>query len=326
MRVPVLVASENGRQGMIDAMAVLRRGGSALDAVEAGARVSEADPNEHSVGFAGLPNILGTVEVDASIMDGDTLMSGAVAAVRDCRHPITLARRVMDSSPHVLLAGEGAERFACEMGMAREEMRTEVSMARWRERFDHYGIDPNAISDLVGAARLLTAPLNLDPYRRSLVEKAEAARDDTKGTVNYLALDGQGSMASAVSTSGIAWKYPGRVGDSPIIGAGNYCDNRYGAVACTGLGELSIRASTARSLILYLKMGLSLLDAGLETLRDLAALHDASGDFMNIVALTPQGEWAGFSTVTGKRYLYMTAEMDEPVFAQRVLAVEGDGR
>lgn len=326
MRVPVLVASENGRQGVIEAMAVLRRGGSALDAVEAGARVSEADPGEHSVGYAGLPNILGTVEVDASIMDGATLMSGAVAAVRDCRHPITLARRVMDSSPHVLLAGEGAEHFASEMGMAREEMRTEASMARWRERFDHYGIDPNAISDLVGTARLLTAPLNLDPYRRSLVEKAEAVRDDTKGTVNYLALDGQGKMASAVSTSGIAWKYPGRVGDSPIIGAGNYCDNRYGAVACTGLGELSIRASTARSLILYLKMGLNLRDAGLETLRDLAALHDASGDFMNIVALTPQGEWAGFSTVAGKRYLYMTAEMDEPVFAQRVLAVEGDGR
>jgi beta-aspartyl-peptidase (threonine type) len=129
-------------------------------------------------------------------------------------------------------------------------------------------------------------------------------------------------MASAVSTSGLAWKYPGRVGDSPIIGAGNYCDNRYGAVGCTGMGELAIRVSTARSIILYMKMGMSLEQAGLESLRDLSGLNAGPGQYMNIVTLAPDGSHLGFTTVPGKKYLYVTADMDEPALADRLMLRE----
>jgi beta-aspartyl-peptidase (threonine type) len=144
-----------------------------------------------------------------------------------------------------------------------------------------------------------------------------AAKEELLGTVNFLALDQHGDLASAVSTSGIAWKYPSRVGDSPIIGAGNYCDNRYGAVACTGMGELAIRASTARSVVLYLKAGMSLRDAGLEALHDLYGLAHEYDRRMSFIILTPKGEHGGFSTVSGSQYLYMHGGMEEPALAAR---------
>jgi len=308
---PVMVASENGRAGMTAAMKLLREGGHALDAVELACRITEADPDEHSVGYSGLPNVLGEVELDASIMDGRTLKSGAVAAVQGYGHPITLARRMMSELPHVLVVGRGAERFAAELDECPANQLTETALARWRERFVEYGLEPGAAKDLRTVAKQLTRPLNLQD------KLLKAAKVDTLGTVNFLALDQYGDLASAVSTSGIAWKYPGRVGDSPIIGAGNYCDNRYGAVACTGMGELAIRVSTARSLVLYLKMGMTLQEAGLEALRDLYYIFTEPTQYMNIVALTPKGEHSGFTTVPSKQYLYMNAELTEPQLADR---------
>jgi beta-aspartyl-peptidase (threonine type) len=164
-------------------------------------------------------------------------------------------------------------------------------------------VQPGSQAELRKMATLLTAPINLQDKLH------QTARIDTLGTVNFIARDRHGDLASAISTSGLGWKYPGRVGDSPLIGAGNYCDNRYGAVGCTGMGELAIRVSTARSLVLYLKMGLSLHEAGLEALRDLQALGSGDGQYMNIVALTPAGEHGGFTTVPGKNYLYQDAGM-----------------
>lgn len=316
--VPTVVASENGRYGALAAMAHLTQGGSALEAVEIACRVVEDDPEEHSVGYSGLPNIVGEVELDASIMDGRTLRTGAVAALRGYGNPITLARRVMEELPHVLLVGRGAERFAAEIGHPPANQVTEAALHRWRERFTEYGMTPGASPELRKVAMGMTRPVNL----RDKLEKAEKV--DTLGTVNFLALDQAGNLASAVSTSGLAWKYPSRVGDSPIIGAGNYCDNRYGAAACTGMGELAIRVSTARSLVLYLKMGMSLQAAGQEALRDLANLQDdgnatTGNRYMNIVALRPDGEHSGFTTVPGRRYLYLTANMAEPALADRTM-------
>ena len=308
---PVMVASENGRRGMMAAMALLRAGGSALDAVELASRIVEDDPDDHSVGYSGLPNVLGEVELDASIMDGRTLQAGAVAAVQGYGRAITLARRVMEQTPHVLVVARGAERLAVETGETPQEQRTEEALRRWRERFAERDLEPGSTDNLREVARALTRPVNLHDRRDT------TARVDTLGTVNFIALDKQGNLASAVSTSGLAWKYPGRVGDSPLIGAGNYCDNRYGAAACTGMGELAIRVSTARSLVLYLKFGMSLAEAGREALRDLADLAPAEGQYMNIVALTPTGEPAGFTTVPGKKYLYQRAAMDEPALTER---------
>ena len=301
---PIIISSENGRQGAEAAMKLLRNGGSALDAVEIAARVVEDDPLEHSVGYSGLPNVLGDVELDASIMDGLTLRTGAVAGVHHYGNVISLARKVMEELPHVLLVGRGAERFAAELGIQPAEQRSFESLRRWRERFDAHGINELSDMPLRELATQLTRPVNL-------VDRVD------HGTVNFIALDMQGNMASAVSTSGLAWKYPGRVGDSPVVGAGNYCDNRYGAAACTGMGELAIRVSTARSLVLYMKMGMSLHEAGMEALRDLDYLQAQPGQYMNIVAMTPSGEHAGFTSIPGKQYLYFGADMDEPMLAER---------
>jgi beta-aspartyl-peptidase (threonine type) len=310
---PVMVASENGRLGLLAAMDLLRQGGSALDAVELACRIVEDDPADHSVGYSGLPNLAGEVELDASIMDGRTLQAGAVAAVKDYGHPISLARRVMSDLPHVLVVARGAERFAQELGEVPANQLTEEALAIWRERFREHNLQPDATADLRALAHELARPLHLQDRQPTV------AKDDKLGTVNFIALDQAGNLASAVSTSGIAWKYPGRVGDSPIIGAGNYCDNRYGAAACTGRGELALRVSTARSLVLYMKMSMSLLDAGLEALRDLHHIFTTPDHYMNIVALTPQGEVGGFTTVPGKLYLHMHAEMHEPMLAERTL-------
>ena len=307
----VIVASENGRMGILAAMDLLRSGGDALDAVEVACRVTEDNPNEHSVGYGGMPNVMGDVELDASIMDGRSLRTGAVAGVRGFGNPISLARRVMEELPHVFLVGRGAEQFATEVGQEPVEQRTEEALRRWRERFDQHGLEPGGTPDLRRVASQLTRPINLQDSLQS------NERIDTLGTVNFLALDWHGDLASAVSTSGLAWKYPGRVGDTPIIGAGNYCDNRYGAAACTGMGELAIRVSTARSLVLYLKMGMSLLEAGNEVLGDLAFLGSGPGQYMNVVALTPDGMHGGFTTVPGRQYLFMTSDMSQPVLAER---------
>ncbi len=309
--LPLLVASENGRAGMHAAMALLRNGGRALDAVELACRVTEADPADHSVGYGGLPNALGDVELDAGIMDGRTLRSGAVAALYGYAHPITLARQVMEESPHVLLVGRGAERFAAEMGHRPAEQRSPEALRLWRARFLEQGLTPGSSDQLRHIARRLTQPVTLTDRGAPPAASPSATREQTLGTVNFLALDQYGDLASAVSTSGIAWKYPSRVGDSPIIGAGQYCDNRYGAVACTGMGELALRVSTARSVILYLKTGMDLVEAGFEALRDLAYIAPLDAARMNFVVMTPDGRHAGFTTMPDRVYLAMRGDQDE---------------
>lgn len=253
----VVAASANGRVGIEAAMSVLRAGGSALDAVEVGTRLVEDNLDDHSVGSGGLPNLLGEVELDASIMDGRTLAAGAVAGIKGYPNPISVARRVMTDLPHVLLVGEGAARFAAESGFDTAELLTEESRRVWQER-------------LAGILPATASPGDL-AYYEQMRTWARLATDPEKvtGTVDFLARDANGNIASAVSTSGWAWKYPGRVGDSPLIGAGNYCDNRYGAAACTGRGEMAIRAGTARAVVLYLKMGMTLTAAVTEAMRDL---------------------------------------------------------
>ncbi len=295
----IIVASSNGKIGMPAAMHVLRQGGTAVDAVEAGIRIVETNPDDHTVGFGGYPNILGEVELDASIMNGRTLESGAVAAIKGYPHPISVARKVMDELPHVMLVGDGAARFAAEMLFESQELLTEEARRVWLARLQR-DMPPDVFAslhqqiDLRDWVRLATDP-----------ERAH-------GTVNFIAQDNQGHIASGVSTSGWAWSYPGRLGDSPIIGAGNYADNRFGAAACTGMGEMAIRAATAHSVVLYMKMGMSLAEAGAEAMRDLNDLHGRFISVMHIVAVDQHGQHAGFSSQQGKTYIYQTADMAEP--------------
>lgn len=301
----LLVASMNGRVGISAAMEVLRRGGSALDAVETGIRLVEANADDHSVGVGGTPNLLGEVELDASIMEGASLRAGAVAAVHGYPYPISIARQVMERLPFAFLVGEGAELFAAECGFERAELLTEEARRLWQERLARM-LTPEQCAELI--------------RRRGTLEATAALVEDIRrghGTTNLIALDGGGLLASGVSTSGLGLKYPGRVGDSPIIGAGNYADNRYGAATCTGYGEMAIRAGTARSVVVYVKMGMSLADAAGEAIRDLRSVALPWPGGMNVIAADPWGGHCGASTRPGETYLYMTEDMAEPAVAPR---------
>jgi beta-aspartyl-peptidase (threonine type) len=306
MTTPLLVASSNAAVGFPAAMEGLRGGGWALDAVEVAVHAVEDNPEDHTVGYSGLPNLIGQVELDALIMDGRTLAAGAVAALQGFRHPVSVARRVMEALPHVMLAGEGAAHFAREMGFQAEELLTDEALRIWRERLEAEGHSPEVhryYAQMKGwAHRFATDP-----------EQAEREwGTSVTGTVVVLARDAHGDLAVAASTSGWAWKYPGRVGDTPVVGAGGYADNRYGAAACTGRGEMALRAVTACSLVLYMKMGLTLWDAAREAVLDLYALDDPYASNLNIVAIDAQGNHVGFSNRPEKHYIFQTAEMDAP--------------
>lgn len=302
--MPLVVASENGLPGIEQAMQVLRAGGTALDAVEAGIRLVESNPEEHGVGLGGLPNLLGQVELDASIMDGRTLAAGSVGALVGYEHPISVARKIMELSPHVMLVGSGASRFAAEMGFPERDLLTEKARDKWRESLARF-ISAEEIDALANRRELL-------PLVQTLMEEIRR-----RGTVDFLARDQRGDIACGVSTSGWPWKYPGRLGDSPIIGAGNYADNRFGAAACTGYGELAIRCATARSVVLYMKMGMSVADACLEAMRDLRPLLEACGGGMDLVGMDRDGQPCGIaSSPSGGRYLVMTDKSASPEFRE----------
>ncbi len=280
------------------AWSALQHGGTALDAVEAGTRAVEDNPDDHTVGYAGHPNVDGTVELDASIMDGPTRRAGAVGGLRGYRHAITVARAVMDSTPHALITGDGAARLAASIGEPADNLLTEEQRERWAA-----GIKDGK-ADLLSQVRLLTH----DPREGA-------------GTVDFVALDAAGHLASAVSTSGWAFKYPGRLADSAIIGAGNYCDDRYGAAACTGWGELAIRASTAHTAVQAMARGASPADAAETALRDLFDLPtDDILPMMFIVVLSPSGEHAAATTVPdGARYAWQDESTNGLVIAERTV-------
>jgi len=302
--IGLVVASSNGRVGLPAAIELLRGGGGAVDAVVAAVREVEANPADHSVGYGGLPNLLGEVELDASLMDGRTLASGAVGALRGYQDAITLARTVMEELPHVLIVGEGAARLAAETGLPPRELLTPGAERIWRRRLEAGGTDGDAYRERV---RELVARLSRDPE----------APPETHGTVNVIVRDGAGNLACGVSTSGWAWKYPGRLGDSPIVGAGNYADNRWGAAACTGRGEMAQRLCTAYGVVASLRAGVD-LDAALgRAAADLHALDDPYKSEVNIVAVDRDGRHGAVSTAPGKTYVFQDTAMREPVEAER---------
>jgi len=279
---PTILANCEGGVGMKAAREVLERGGSAMDAVEAGIRVVEADVSIDSVGRGGAPDLLGVVSCDAAVMDGATGRAGAVGNLRGFLHAISVARQVMERLPHVLLVSEGAGRFAREIGAERAEMLTEEARARY-ERW---------------MAERVPAEVRAKLSSADLVQLAwESSREMTAGgTVVFLGLDGNGDIAAGTSTSGWAQRHPGRLGDSSIVGAGLYADNRYGACGCTHVGEMTIRACTARSVVQYMKVGASVREACLEAVRDLRALKGGYLGPVVIHAIDRQGEPCVVST------------------------------
>jgi len=300
-----IIGTRNAGEFLHAGVKILREGGSALDAVEAATRLVELNPNDTSVGLAGIPNILGFQEMDATIMCGKTRNSGAVGALKGFKHPISVARKVLDEAPHVLLVGEGAERFAGIMGCEEGDLKTELSKKVYQafvdDAFNDEGVIDESQKWVVKYAK-----------SQNLKEWYDRLDDEHHGTVNIMAYDGNGDIASAVSTSGTALKFPGRLGDSPIIGAGNYCDNRYGAAACTGRGELAIRNSTARTIIHYMEDGLSPKEAAVRAMNDIHNL-DAYGG-MNCIVFDSKGNTTSATTTPGREsvHWYYDVDMTEP--------------
>ncbi|MGI9254230.1 MAG: N(4)-(beta-N-acetylglucosaminyl)-L-asparaginase [Thermomicrobiales bacterium] len=295
----ILVASSNAAVGFAAGMEILRTGGSAMDAVVATIALVEANPDDHSVGYSGLPNLLGEVELDASIMDGRTLAAGSVGALHGHQDAIAVARKVMDELPHVLIVGAGADRFADETGFLATNLLTPESERVWRERLDQA---PLGHDNYMERVRTLVAALSRDPEMP----------DEVHGTVNVIARDRAGTIVCGVSTSGWAWKYPGRLGDSPIIGAGNYADNPYGAAACTGRGEMAERLCTAHTVVTAMRFGRSLDDALTLAANDLIALEDAYRSEVNIVAMDRDGRPGAVTTTEGKTFIVQDESMSEP--------------
>jgi beta-aspartyl-peptidase (threonine type) len=301
----IVVASANGIVGIEASIEVLRAGGSALDAVIAGVRLVEANPDDHSVGYSGLPNLLGEVELDASVMEGRGLRAGSVGALIGYQDAIDLARTVMDELPHVLIAGDGASRLARESGLDPKDLLTPESESIWRDRLDEAPASLTQNDRYLERMREIVARTASDP-------ELAVAGEPPHGTVNFLARDRHGDIAVGVSTSGWAWKYPGRLGDSPIIGAGNYADNRWGGAACTGRGEMAQRCLTAHSVVTFMRFGMSLDESLRQAMRDLSHLDDPFASEMNIVALDREGTPGAASSAEGKTYVVMAEDMTAP--------------
>ncbi len=312
----LVIASSNGPDCCRLAMEMLQAGKDTLDAVVAGVTLVEDDPRDTSVGYGGLPNEEGVVELDASVMHGPSRRAGSVASLRNIRNPSQVARLVMTQTDHIMLVGEGALRFARAHGFAEQNLLTEQARLAWL-------VWKQSLRDAGGWnnwAPGLDAP---DPAPQAWLRERfpgataemlawawEVARHPPTGTISCLALNARGEMSGVTTTSGLAWKIPGRVGDSPIIGAGLYVDQDAGAAGSTGRGEENIRVAGAHTVVELMRQGRSAKEAVLETLRRVSRNYGDNlaklGRFdLNFYALRKDGDYAGGSlwdaNVTGSR-------------------------
>lgn len=245
---PLIITShsnETGRNAMEAGWEILKSGGSAVDAVEKAANVIEVDPEDTSVGYGGLPNERGVVQLDSSFMDGKTYSAGAVACLENIKTPSSVARLVMQRTDHVLLVGTGALEFAKAWGFKEEDLLTEKARKiwlRWKEE-----LSP---SDDWGAPEHLQNIQKKEAYWKDFPEI-----EHHYGTTNVLAIDSNGDIAGCTTTSGLSFKLNGRVGDSPIIGAGLYVDNEVGAAGATGRGEDVIKSCASYYMVMRMREG-----------------------------------------------------------------------
>lgn len=246
---PVAVASSNGIRGVAKAHDLMSQGMDTLDAAVEGVKIQELDPEDNSVGYGGLPNEEGVVQLDASCMHGPTRRAGAVAALEGIKTPSEVAKLVLKYTDHIMLVGEGAKRFALSYGFKEEDLLTPESRRRWLVWRANRGADDDWLN----------------------VPDDEPLPARPTGTINMNVVNAKGEISSVTTTSGLAWKIPGRVGDSPIIGAGQYTDNDIGAAGSTGRGEANIKVCGAFLTVEFMRQGRKPTDAALETLRRVVA-------------------------------------------------------
>lgn len=266
---------------------ILSAGGSALDAVEAGARWAESDLCNPTVGRCGNPDRDGVLSLDASIMDGDG-RCGSVAALSDIAHPVSVARQVMEKTPHVMLVGEGAQQFAVQQGFERRKLLTPEAEKAWREWLKTAQYTPE-----------------INAERRS--RPGDSSNHDTLG---MLAIDAQGRLAGACTTSGMAWKMHGRVGDSPIIGAGLYVDNEVGAATASGVGEEMIRNAASFLVVELMRQGRSPADACREAIARVVRKRPEASKTLQVcfLALNKHGEVGAYALHRG--FVYAVCDTD----------------
>src|SRR5215207_1989911 len=248
---PVVVASDNALRGVQVAYDMLVKGADPLDAAIAGANIQELDPEDQSVGLGGLPNADGVVQLDASVMHGPTKRAGSVASLEDIATPSLVAKAVMDYTDHIMLVGKDAKRFALDMGFKEQNLLTERSRQKW-----------------------LRWKAKLNPNDNWLDHDDDVKIAFTTGTINMNAVDAKGDIGSVTTTSGLSWKVPGRVGDSPIIGAGQYCDNEVGAAGSTGRGEANIKVCGAFLAVEFMRQGVAPEEALLKVVERVVAMTE----------------------------------------------------
>jgi len=284
---PVAVASANGLRAVQKAFDMLMQGADTLDSVVEGVKIQELDPEDDSVGYGGLPNADGVVQLDASCMHGPTKRAGAVGCLEGIKTPSEVAKLVLRYTNHIFLVGEGAKRFALSYGFKDEDLMTAHSREAW-----------------------LRWRANLNPEDNFLdVPDDDHMTIPKTGTINCDAVTPQGDISSVTTTSGLSWKIPGRVGDSPIIGAGQYCDNDVGAAGSTGRGESNIKVCGGFLTVEHMRRGMKPTDACLETLKRVVAateprLLDARGRpkfGLNFYAVNKRGEF-GAASIFPSRY------------------------
>lgn len=286
---------------------ILGPGGRALDAVVKGVQVPEADPNDTSVGYGGLPDRDGKVTLDSCVMD-EFGQCGSVMAIEHIMHPVLIARLVMEKTPHVQLVGDGALQFALEQGFKKENLLTESSEKAWKEWLKKSSYDPmRTVKDL-----------------EEKVEKEKKKSDDQPGhleypwpvallnhdTIGMIALDTNGNFGGACTTSGMAFKMHGRVGDSPIIGAGLYVDNEVGAATSTGVGEEVVKICGSHTVVESMRRGMTPEQACKEAVRRIVKNNGAKAKDVQVgfIAVNNKGQYGGFAVQKNFTYCVTTKD------------------
>ncbi|UCG85203.1 MAG: N(4)-(beta-N-acetylglucosaminyl)-L-asparaginase [Gemmatimonadota bacterium] len=283
----VAVASGNGLRAVAKAGELMAQGVDTLDAAIEGVKIQELDPNDPSVGYGGLPNENGVVQLDASCMHGPTKRAGAVGALEGIKTPSVVAKYVLLYTDHIFLVGEGAKKFALSYGFKEEDLLTDSSRQRWLR----WRANRSESDDWIN------------------VDEDEQMVPRPTGTINCNVVNANGDISSVTTTSGLSWKIPGRVGDSPIIGAGQYTDNDVGAAGSTGRGESNIKVCGAFLTVEFMRRGLKPADAAVETLRRVVATseprlldeHGRPRFSLNFYAVNKNGEF-GAGSVYPSRY------------------------
>ena len=295
---PLIISSANGVNALDKGMQILKAGGDTLDAAVAAVTVVEDDPNDDSVGYGGLPNEEGEVELDASVMHGPTRRAGSVASVRRIKNVSRLAKTVMERTNHVMIVGDGARRFAVAEGFEEMNLLTEHSRKMWLAWKAKTSFNWRPGTDSPEWKEHVATLFDHDPEQ--IAYAMRVITYPPTGTINCLAVNVKGDVSGTTTTSGLAWKIPGRVGDSPVIGAGLFVDGDVGGAGSTGKGEENIKISGGHTIVEMMRKGMKPDDACLEALGRVVRNYNADktklGTFsIKFYAINKDGEYGSAS-------------------------------